>query len=116
MKACWVKQYEASSTQCIHQQVWSHCKGGDKCRAGRRIQEEHLLSGNIIKLWGRLQHWLRTAHKTGDDDEASVPNEALPPQRVLRLIRATVGNRAPLVGAKLPQDKIRMIKTNLKVD
>lgn len=120
VKFFWEQQYEASRSQCLHSQLGFHCKNDGRCRVGCRFQEEHILCGNIIKLWTRLSKWLQTPQeRAGNDGEI----DYFPPagggdreaKRVLRLVRATTGNGVVLVGAKLPTDKLPIIRRNLRV-
>lgn len=109
IEAAWRAQYEASLRQCLHQQIWNHCRQGPSCKTKKRMQEEHMIIGNVIPLWSRLERCFE--NPTNDKDEV-LPKSV---RRVLRMVRAVVeGRPAPLVGAKVPADRIPFIKRSLR--
>lgn len=110
---CWTKQYERSKSECIHVQFGFHCKLKERCRAGCRLRRQHILVGNIVKLWGRLSKWLHSNCLMGEEDDDDKGHQNT--KRALRLIRATVDKGPPLVGAEIPASKVELIRRNLKV-
>lgn len=124
VEAVWTKHYDLAKDHCFHIQSGVTCKNATRCTHGRRILDECVLTGNIIRLWGRLETWLTQQQKVHDDDfegdeaakrNAKIHSELGDGKRALKLVKATVENGPTLVGARVPVDKADVIKRNLKV-
>lgn len=135
-RTSWTYQYTASYHECLHQQLHGTCTIGQQCRAGRRFSHVHILSGNLVHLWSRLERWFHH----DDDADAIVMHEdmdAAAPSRTaavdtgptqssdtlpvlstkprLRLIRAMLPGHRTLIGARIPPQKLGILKRNLKL-
>eukprot|EP00917_Polyrhabdina_sp_WS-2016_P009685 GHVP01021362.1.p1 GENE.GHVP01021362.1~~GHVP01021362.1.p1 ORF type:complete len:1761 (+),score=339.48 GHVP01021362.1:215-5284(+) len=119
----WKHQYVGSAKLCTHRYMFGRCKNSD-CRVGMRIQIEHILMGNIIGLWTRLEAWLReeTIPEDTEDGATGAPPRPVFPTteppiatKRLRLVKASVDGGLSLVGARIPSSKVQLIRRNLEM-
>jgi len=55
VREAWRRQYNQSTTQCLHIQRGLRCNQAGKCEIGRRCMQEHMLTGPLLAHWSVIK-------------------------------------------------------------
>ena len=123
-EATWLFWYNRGTEPCIHGERCQRRSHGKVCKVGRRVSEEHLLTGAVLPVWQQVAAITSSnngvKHKGGANKIGGVNIGSPPGQNhegakrgVLRVIRTETDDGKLILGLHLHKDSVELLEKRL---